>query len=161
MVIKDLNEIKNKDITKMSDVELANFRADVKDTLTDSDKTAKTKLFHRINSIVNYIGWFGIVAAAFGIIYPWLAHGTPGFSVKNILIGVASVVPMIVTSILERIAKNKCKIIRETCNDRIAEIDKQVATQKVIESLKQSDIQNILKNNEQVAVKTTEQEKAE
>lgn len=151
MVIKDLNEIKNKDVSKMSDVELANFRVDIMDTMSSANKTTKLGLFKKINWLTSYIGGFGLMAVAINTLYPFVLTGAFVGLVKNILIGVAVAVPMITASVLEKKAKGKVKNIRDICNDKIAEVDRQIATQKYIESLKQSDIQNIVKNNEQVA----------
>lgn len=151
MVIKDLNEIKNKDVSKMSDVELANFRLDLMDTLTNANKTAKLGLFKKINWFASYISGFGLVIVAFNVLYPFLLTGAFVNLARCIFAGAVVAAPMLTTSILEKRAKGKVKNIRDICNDKIAEVDRQIATQKYIESLKQSDIQNMLKNNEQVA----------
>lgn len=139
MVIKDLNEIKNKDITKMSDVELANFRADVIDTEASAEEIPKKKLLKIIGRLVDYFGSFFLVGCLVGIIYPVIETGSIGDNFTLYLLGaLLSIAIMITTGIFKSKSQRRYEEIKLVCSTKIIELNRQIAALDYAESLEEA-----------------------
>lgn len=124
---QEIEEIKNKDITKSTKEELINYKNQLIQKSNSAEKTQKVRLLKIINNVVGYILGLCIGLCIGKLLISYIYSGQFVGVVKYLGIACACFVPIIALYILLKIAQNNAKTLNQTCNQKITEIDRQIA----------------------------------
>ena len=124
---QELQEIKNKDLSTMSEKELREYKTYLEDLNKNADVKSKSKKWNKINKI----GGTAISLVAAGLMVYTMYYLFTSFMVKPILFGFfsASILLSATNMIRKKSQKTEkfCKEIQSVCNSKLVEVDRQIA----------------------------------
>lgn len=132
-----MEEIQNKDLTKMDNTELANYKTELSDIANNSKKIFKCTLKYILYYVIGYgCGiLIGICIARVIMTYIYTGTVTPKLFLNNLLIALLCGIPAAIVSVLYRLSKRNAKNLTQVCNDKITVIDRQITINQLKTSL--------------------------
>lgn len=124
---QELEDIKNKDLSKASSEELLKYKQELQKKSMSCEKINKVKLKKFIYNIIGYICGLGIGFCLGRILMTYIYTSTFSSLSRNLIYAFLFVIPIIVVLILDEQTKKNVQAFTETCNNKIAEIDRQIA----------------------------------
>ena len=146
---QELEEIKNKDLSTMSEKELKEYKAYLEDLNKNAEVESKSKKWKKIDKIGGTI--LSLVALGFALYGLYYLMTT--ILIKPILLGsVTTIVLLSATNFIRKIFKKtekSCQEIKTVCNSKLVEVERQIAILEIKKEL------NKTKESEQLKTTNT------
>lgn len=124
---KELEEIKNKDLTKMTNEELINYKSELVKRASNASKEKKVGLKKLIYTGVSYLFGAAIGYCAARVLMTYIYTGSLDPLLPNLGLALLCGVPIACACIFYRLAKRNACRLSQACNDKIIELDRQIA----------------------------------
>lgn len=135
---QELQEIKNKDLSSMSEKELKEYKAYLEDLNKNAEVKSKSKKWKNINKF----GGTAVSLVALGFALYGLYYLLTTILIKPLLLGfVTSTVLLSATNFIRRIFKKtekNCQEIKTVCNSKLVEVEKQIAVLEIKKELNET-----------------------
>ena len=122
-----LEEIKNKDLSKMTNDELFKYKQELLQKSSSSNKINKVGLKKGIYTGLSYIFGAGIGLCAARVLMTYIYTGSLATFWANLGIAMLCGIPIAGSYVFYRIAKKNAQKLTQACNEKISEVDRQIA----------------------------------
>lgn len=140
---QELEEIKNKDLSEMTNEKLTNYKFELLSRANYASKSKKVSLKKTIYIGVSYLFGAGIGYCMARVLMTYIYTGSLKPLLPNLGIALLCVVPIACSWLIYSLSKRNARLISQACNDKIIEIDRQIALndfKKGLEDKKNVDI---------------------
>ena len=124
---QELEEIKNKDLSKMTNDELLKYKQELFKKLSSVKSTNKVSLKKALYIGVSYICGAGIGYCAARVLMTYIYTGSLSVLLPNLKLALLCGIPITCTYILYKIANSNVKKLTQLYNDKLLEVDRQIA----------------------------------
>ena len=124
---QELEEIKSKDLSNMTEEELKDYKTFLLDYHKDAEKKSKSKLWKNVFNIGG--GTCSICAGVLMLVGVFSISRTLSIGLMLLCYGIATVL-LIATKIFKNVSKKadqNCENIKRICNEKISEADREIS----------------------------------
>lgn len=146
---QELEEIKNKDLSKMTTEEVLKYKQELLQKSNSAAKINKVGLKKILYNCVGYVCGIGIGVCLGRVLLSYVLWGDLNANtiLGNLGIALLCGLPIVGSYAIFLIAKKNAKKLSQVCNDKITEIDRQIAVNTFRKELEMS--KGIQKNDTQ------------
>ena len=122
-----LEEIKNKDLSKMTNDELLKYKQELLQKSSSSNKINKVGLKKALYYVIGYACGLGIGLGLGRILMSYIYTATLTGLGTNLAIAGLFAIPAIGVSVMYKMAVKNAQKLTQVCNEKISEVDRQIA----------------------------------
>ena len=124
---QELEEIKNKDLSGMTNEKLINYKFELLNRANCASKSKKVGLKKTLYIGVSYLFGAGIGICVGRVLLTYIYTGSLKPLLPNLGIALLCGVPVACAWLIYTLAKKNSHLLKQACNDKIIEIDRQIA----------------------------------
>ena len=124
---QELEEIKNKDLSNMTTEELLTYKSELTQKANNSTSKTKVGLKKALYTVVSYIFGAGIGYCAARVLMTYIYTGSLAPFLPNLGLALLCGVPIAGSYVFFKLAKRNAQKITQVCNNKLLEVDKQIA----------------------------------
>ena len=124
---QELEEIKNKNLSNMTTEELLKYKSELTQKANNSTGKTKVGLKKILYTGVSYLFGAGIGYCAARVLMTYIYTSSLAPLLPNLGIALLCGVPIAGSYVFYKLAKRNAQKITQVCNDKLVEVDKQIA----------------------------------